>query len=133
MLCGWVSEESRRRQIWCVEKAELSGELKFSSLMGWYGGWFGFWACQKFQAFEIMLTTEEPMYDFQFFSRWHNLSLVCILFNDSGNSSLFNHFVIRYVHSFSSTLSGRRPYAYPLKRHPGFRNAPAFFPLVSHT
>lgn len=59
MLCGWVGEESRGRQIWCVEKAEkaeLSGELNSGSLMSWYGGWFGYWACQKFQAFEIMLT-----------------------------------------------------------------------------
>lgn len=73
----------------------------------------------------ITLTTEEPMYNFQFFSRWHNLSLVCILFNDSGNSSLFKHFLIRYVHSFSSTLSGRWPYVYPFKRHPCFGNASA--------
>lgn len=107
-------------------RQSCQGSLNFSSSMGWYGGWFGYWACQKFQAFEIMLITEEPMYDFQFFSRWHNLSLVYILFNDSGNSSLFNHFLIRYVHSFSSTLSGRGPYVYPLKRHPCFRNAPAF-------
>lgn len=46
-------------------------------------------------AFEIMPTTEERMYAFQFFSRWHNLSLVYILFNDPGNSSLFNHFLFR--------------------------------------
>lgn len=45
-----------------------------SRVMSWYGRWLGDWACQKFQAFKIMPTTEEPMYDFQFFSRWHNLS-----------------------------------------------------------
>lgn len=35
-----------------------------------------------------MLAVEEPMYNFQFFSRWHSVSLVDSLFNDSGNLSL---------------------------------------------
>lgn len=82
----WAGEESRWTLVWRVEKAEFSGELNPAACCS--GGWLGYWACQKFQAFEIMPTTEKPMYDFQFFSRWHNLSLVSVLFNDSGNSSL---------------------------------------------
>lgn len=127
---GWVGEESRE-PIWCV-KAEFSREPNPGSLMSWYGHWHGYWACQKFRAFEIMLTTEEQMYNFQFFSRWHNLSLVYILFNDSGNLSLLNHFLIRFVHSFSSTLSDRWPYVYPFKRHPCCRNASASLFSKSH-
>lgn len=63
MLRGWVDKESRRRPIWFVEKGVVMGAYP-SSLMSWYGGWLGYWACQKFQASEIMLTTEEPMHDF---------------------------------------------------------------------
>lgn len=68
--------------------------------MSWCTQGLGSWACQKFQAFEVMCTMEKPMYSFQFFSRWHNLSLVYILFNDSGNLSLLSYFLIRFVHSF---------------------------------
>lgn len=47
----------------CGEGRVVMGAYS-SSLMSWYGGWLGYWACQKFQAFEIMLATEEPMHDF---------------------------------------------------------------------
>lgn len=57
----------------CGEGRVVRGAYS-SSLMSWCGGWPGYWACQKFQVFEIMLATEEPMHDLQFFSRWHNLS-----------------------------------------------------------
>ena len=122
MLRGWGGEEANLVSgVGTVVRGAES-----SRMMSWYGGWLGYWACQKFQVLEIMPTTEERMYDFQFFSRWHNLSLVYILFNDSGNSSLFNHFLIRDVRSFSSTRSGDRTYVHRLRRHPCFRNTSAF-------
>lgn len=69
---GWLRKAGGRQPV-CGEGRVVRGAHS-SSLVGWYGGWLGYWACQKFQAFEIMLATEEPMHDLQFFSRWHNLS-----------------------------------------------------------
>lgn len=95
------------------------------------GGWVTGHA-KSFRAFEILLTTEEPMYDFQFFSRWHNLSLVYVVFNDSGNSSLFNHFLIRYVHSFSSALSWQVTLGLPTQKAAPALELPLLFPFLSH-
>ena len=86
---GWGKQEAS-----LVFEGIVVREAYSSSFMIWYGGWLGYWACQKFRAFEIVLTTEEPMHGFQLFSRWHNL------FNDSGNSSLLNHFLNRNVCTF---------------------------------
>lgn len=47
----------------------------------------------------MMLTTEQPMHDFQF-SLGGTTCLAYILFNDSGNSSPFNHFFNRRVCTF---------------------------------
>lgn len=114
MLRGWRGEEASL--VSGVSRVVRGAES--SRMMSWYGRWLAYWARQKFQVLKIMPTTEERMYDFRFFSRWHNLSLVYILFNDSGNSSLFNHFLIRDVHSFPSTRSGDRTYVHPLKMPP---------------
>jgi hypothetical protein len=104
---GWVGEEAGSQSgVQKKQSCQGSLALQLDGLL-WMDGGLVIGHAKSFRLFEIMFSTEGLMYNFQFFSRRHNLSLLYILFNDSGNLCPFNHFLIRFVHSLSSILSGR--------------------------
>lgn len=64
------------------------------------------------------------------FSLGGTTCLAYILFNDSGNSSPFNHFFNRYVCTFPAHFSALRLCVYLLRRHP--LGMLLLFHLVNH-
>lgn len=118
---GWGKQEAASQV--CAE-GRVSGELTPAARwVGMEGGLVSGHA-KSFRLFKQCLPLKSQC-TISSFSLGGTTCLAYILFNDSGNSSFFNHFLIRYAF-ISSILSHERPYVYPLKMHPGFKKAPAF-------